>query len=133
MFAKWVVTHNVPFTAVETKDFRRILHHYTPDLPSLGADALRNFVLKSYEKERKNIGLHLQKHVPGKINIAHDLWSSPNDKAILGIVGFYVNEDFDLKRMVLDFVEMKGQHSGVNVAEHLIDVLDSYGILEKVL
>jgi hypothetical protein len=39
-----------------------------------------------------------------------DLWTSPNQKALLGVVGHYIRENGDLRESVLALREVKGRH-----------------------
>jgi hypothetical protein len=49
-----------------------------------------------------------------------------------GITCFFLNESDQPEKLVLDIPEVIEHHSGDNIAIHVIDVLESYGISQKV-
>jgi hypothetical protein len=52
------------------------------------------------------------------IHISCDLWTSPNCLPILGFVGHYISEDGQLESATLALVDIKGEHSGENLARY---------------
>jgi hypothetical protein len=63
-----------------------------------------------------------------KVSIAVDGWTSPNKMAILSIIGYFVTDDWHLAEIQLGFQQIRGQHSGSNMASTIIDILTRYGI-----
>ena len=61
-----------------------------------------------------------------------DLWTSPNYLAILGVIGHYISETGELQQAVLGLLELDGPHSGVNMANSVLGVVEDYGIASKV-
>ena len=54
----------------------------------------------------------LQKN-KSKIAIASDLWTSKNSVyAFAGVVGYWIDEDWDLNECVLELLPLSGDHSG---------------------
>ena len=49
-----------------------------------------------------------------------------------GINVHYIDDQWQAKTFLLELLEIHGGHSGVNVAEQVINVLDEYGITERV-
>ena len=48
-----------------------------------------------------------------KIVIASDLWTSKNSiYAFAGVVTFWIDDNWDLRRCVLDLLPLSGDHSG---------------------
>ena len=60
-----------------------------------------------------------------KLSLTCDLWTSPNSKSKLGVTGHWITNDWILKEVLLDVVEIKGNHSGNNIGEHLIKIFDT--------
>jgi hypothetical protein len=59
------------------------------------------------------------------------LWTSPNAKAILAITAHWIDDYFDLKKILLDVVEVNGAHSGLNIASYLLKSLEEFAIKDK--
>ena len=66
------------------------------------------------------------------INLTCDLWTSPNAKAILAVTAHWVDNDFDLKEILLDALEVRrGAHTGVNIARFLLTCLEEFSLKDK--
>jgi len=60
------------------------------------------------------------------------LWSSPNHGSYLGIVGNWVTAEGRLHSSTLGFHGFFGPHSGPNIAQNLVPVLDRLGIAGRI-
>ena len=67
----------------------------------------------------------------GTLNFATDGWMLPNYKAFIAITVHFENEG-TLIEMLLDFVEVVRSHSGANLAEAFTEVVEDFGIKDKV-
>jgi len=67
----------------------------------------------------------------GKLSFATDAWTSPNHKAYVALT-VHLERDGKPLSMLLDVVEVPKSHSGVNLARAFADVLQTFGIKEKV-
>ena len=65
------------------------------------------------------------------INLTCDLWTSPNAKAILAVTAHWVDNDCDLKEILLDALEVRGAHTGVNIARYLLTCLEEFSLKDK--
>jgi ABC-type uncharacterized transport system permease subunit len=66
------------------------------------------------------------------LNFATDAWTSPNHKAYVAFTVHFAHEGAPVS-MLLDFVEVAKSHSGVNLAVAFANVLEEFGISDKVL
>jgi len=65
------------------------------------------------------------------VNFTFDLWTSPNHKAFLGIVGLWVGEDSKLHGTLIGLRRFHGVHTGINQAEHFRKVIKFYELETK--
>jgi hypothetical protein len=99
--------------------------YYIPSPTTVSRDVKRVFA-----NVRKCIAKMLQEH-NGKLNFATDAWTSPNHKAFVAVTAhFEVNGEPVC--MLLDLVEVATSHSGVNLAAAFAQILDEFGISDKV-
>ena len=68
----------------------------------------------------------------GTLSFATDTWTSPNHKAYVAVTVHFEHEG-DPISMLLDLVEVAKSHSGVNLAAAFAQVLEEFGISDKVL
>jgi hypothetical protein len=76
--------------------------------------------------------------VPSKISFTFDAWTSTSGDPYLSLTAHYIHMPVDqlnawvLKSEQLLFQEIKGRHTGKNIAEILGDALDRYKLNHKV-
>lgn len=75
--------------------------------------------------------LTLFEEYDGKVSFATDAWTSPNHKAFVAITVHLEHNGSPLS-MLLDLVEVPKSHTGVNLAIAFAEVLQTFGIKEKV-
>jgi hypothetical protein len=65
------------------------------------------------------------------LNFATDAWSSPNHKVYVAITVHFTHKGAPVS-MLLDLVEVAKSHSGANLAAAFAEVLEDFGISDKV-
>jgi hypothetical protein len=76
------------------------------------------------------LDIPVQEH-EGALSFATDAWTSPNHKAYVAITVHFEYEGKPIA-MLLDLVELAKSHSGVNLAAAFAQVLEEFGISDKV-
>ena len=61
-----------------------------------------------------------------------DAWTSKNQLPFLGISVHWINKKWELQSLTLDFCLLLGQHSGENLAQQFLKVLEDFNIETKV-
>jgi hypothetical protein len=83
------------------------------------------------EEQQKSI---LQKLPPGaKLSIALDCWTSPFRQAFMAITGYFIDQDWNYCEILLGFEPLHGTHSGINLSAVVLDLLQQYQIIDRVL
>ena len=67
-----------------------------------------------------------------KLNFATDCWTSPNHRAFMAIVVFYIDENQELQAMLLDLIEVAESHTGLKLAQVFEKMLWDFGVEKKV-
>lgn len=76
----------------------------------------------------------LQKLPPdAKLSIALDCWTSPFRQAFMAITGYFIDEEWECREILLGFEPLSGSHTGVNLGDVLLQVLQEYRITDRVL
>jgi len=68
----------------------------------------------------------------GKISFTLDIWTSPNQFSFLRITGHWIDKNWILQSILIDFQPLQDIHSGSNLAEAFIISCNNMGILTKV-
>jgi hypothetical protein len=129
---RYVVRCHISYQTIEHPEFRNMLQLCNPISKNLfpSADTLSNFILTTFLNGQKALKSLLQK-LPSKISLTCDGWTSPSNESLLGITAHWI-ENYDLKSMILATKLIDGPHSGINLASHLTEVLEKYGIARKI-
>ncbi|KAI7935236.1 hypothetical protein MJO28_016874 [Puccinia striiformis f. sp. tritici] len=127
--ARFFVTCNVPFLTVEDKNFHQLLRLCNPSIDNIicSKDTISAYIQKSF-RQGKQV---LRKQLPdlkSKISLTCDTWTSPSNVSVLGITALWIDNDFSLQSITLAARLLEGSHTGVSLAEHLVEVLDEFDI-----
>jgi hypothetical protein len=68
-----------------------------------------------------------------KISIALDCWTSPFQQAFMAITGYFIDQDWNYREVLLGFEPLHGTHSGINLSSVLFDLLQQHQISDRVL
>jgi hypothetical protein len=126
LLCAWIVCAHVAFHQVENIHFRNLLYYLNAraqDLLPDTADTVRNWVMELYNKQREEVSAALRES-PFRIHWSFDLWTSSNNKPILGIVAHWMDNTFHKRNTLLGMREMEGAHSGANIQATLWKVLE---------
>ena len=100
-----------------------------PEIPS--AKAIRNR-LRDYVKEQQQ---SLLQKLPSdaKLSLALDCWTSPFQQAFMAVTGSFLDVDWEYREILLGFEPLSGTHSGVNLSDVLLKLLQQHDIADRVL
>jgi hypothetical protein len=66
-----------------------------------------------------------------KFHIAFDLWTSPNKKAMNGVVAHFMDAEKRFQSILLALLPLVKSHEGGNIAESILGVVEMYGFEKK--
>jgi hypothetical protein len=127
---RWVSESKRPFNIVKDRGFQSLMktgrpNYYIPSPTTVSRDVKRVFA-----NVRRRIASMLQDQ-KGQLNFATDAWTSPNHKAFIAVTVHFETDGVPVA-MLLDLLEVATSHSGVNLAAAFAQILDEFGISEKV-
>ncbi|GBC28488.2 ribonuclease H-like protein [Rhizophagus irregularis DAOM 181602=DAOM 197198] len=110
--AIWVASDDQPFTVTEGDKFQRLIKLCNAKVEIPSADT----------------------NVPGKLSFTLDCWTSTNTVAFLGITCHYIDINWNLHDILVDFVHLSGSHTGENLAKAFLSCVDNeFNIFNKIL
>lgn len=68
-----------------------------------------------------------------KLSLALDCWTSPFQQAFMAVTGYFLDEDWEYREVLLSFEPLSGTHSGSNLGEVVTRILQKHNILDRVL
>jgi hypothetical protein len=133
LYVKFISACNLPLRLVECPEFRAFLHYLNEDidrwLPS-SHHTIREWVLRQFKIEKERIKATLR-NSKTKIHLSLDIWTSPSNKPILGVVAHYISSSGGLEHTILAMEEIEGDHKGKNLAPVLMEVISDWEIALK--
>ncbi|KAK4170578.1 hypothetical protein QBC36DRAFT_201105, partial [Triangularia setosa] len=131
----WLAGANIPFSGIEHPLFRQLLCLMNKDLlqevlPHSG-DTIRAWMKAEFEAEKELLKDELARS-PYKKHLTFDLWTSPNQYALLGITVHFVDQSQQLQFRLLALKRIFGSHGGENLGPVLQGVIEDFALSEAV-
>lgn len=132
MLVRWVIQTRQPSTVVEHPAFRALIEATGATLPIKTADTLFNRIKEDFQSSRASVKEELARS-SRTLALSLDVWTSENQIPIMGIIGHWISPEFDKRDELLEFTEINGPHSGENLADVVLNMLDELDIAPKLL
>jgi hypothetical protein len=128
-----IVRHSLPLSAIEWPLFHSLLALANPRSADMLMTSRRTLVsdIKIFWAKKKAMIKSDLRMARSYVNIALDIWTSPNNYLFLGIVGHYVRTRDNFGTTTLLGLRHIGGHSGAEQWKVLRTVLEEYEIVEK--
>jgi hypothetical protein len=68
-----------------------------------------------------------------RISIALDCWTSPFRQAFIAITGYFIDQEWEYREVLLGFEPIYGSHTGANLSETVFRILQEHSIADRVL
>ncbi|KAI2859077.1 hypothetical protein CBS76997_11410 [Aspergillus niger] len=101
-------------------------------LPIKTADTLFTRIKEEFHSSRASVKEELARS-SRTLALSLDVWTLENQIAIMGIIGHWICPGFEKRDELLEFTEIDGPHSGENLAEVVLRMLDELDIAPKLL
>jgi hAT family C-terminal dimerisation region len=95
-------------------------------------DTIGNWIKTDYEQAKSRVR-ELVAAAISSVHLTIDAWTTPHQTmALLGIVAHFVGADGKLYGIVIGLEELDGPHSGMNMAEYVLKVVQDYEIEKSI-
>lgn len=128
---KWAVCKYLPFNFFDDEETRNLFTLINPNITIPKKDAMRDKILTKFQEMQQNIKKYLST-ITSKFSFTVDGWTSIINKSFYGITIHFIDEEFHLQSLVLDFVPSHGKHTGKAIADLFFKTVRFYGIENKI-
>lgn len=119
------VRHGIPFHALLGPDWQALFLPYTGcNIPSRW---IATGHLKNMAEEKIACTKELLKSIP-YLSLVTDIWTSDDKRSYMAIMGLYLDNEWSMQTILIDFVELSGRHTGEAIHSKLNEVCTSFGI-----
>lgn len=119
-----IVMNSLPFNLVEKKEFRSFCKILEADYTPPTRKTVRKKVIQRWTCE-KELARHtmLQEIASCRVSATTDMWTSAAQKGNMVVTLHWINDEWAIKSVVVGFTRVEYPHSGVRLADHLMDTL----------
>lgn len=110
-------------------NFIRSLH---PSARIPTANTVKNRIMNCYEEDKIKIKA-LLKDIPGKVSFTMDCWTSPSAKSFLSLTAHFIDKNWKLKNVIIDFIQMNDSHTGNNIKNAFLLSIHELSLENKVI
>lgn len=131
----WIAVSCQAFLVIEEPTFREMIASLSSKAESIipkSANTVRSWVVNEFQKQKEALRERLQQ-ARSRIHLSMDIWTTPSgNRAYLGIVAHWIDYDNEVREVLIALPDLKGNHSGSNIAATAFKVIKDYGIAAKV-
>lgn len=134
LLVRWIVYCHIAFFQLENEYFQKLLFWCAPGLEKYlpkAANTIRSWVVMAFEERKERIKQEMRE-AHSRVHISFDLWSSPNHKAIIGVVAHYITAHGRRRNIAIGLREVFGEHAGENVGHQLLLLFKEYDITDRI-
>jgi len=130
-FLKAFFPTNLAFNCSNNLAFRRVFKYIRPGVEIPSPTTLTQHLKRLGKSTVDDIRTCLP--AAGKISLAADTRTSPNQLAFLAIVAYWISDSWQIEEGLIAFEEIRGSHTETNMTGIINDVLARYGIQDRIL
>ncbi|MBA0555104.1 hypothetical protein Golob_014162, partial [Gossypium lobatum] len=128
--ARMIILHGYPLAMVEHVGFKVFVKNLQPLFDVVLNSTVELSCMEIYGKERQKVHDMLSK-LQGRINLAVEMWSSPENTNHVCMVAHYVGDDWKLQKKILNFVTLDSSHTDDLLSGVIIKCLMDWDIGSK--
>jgi hypothetical protein len=134
-YIKWAVSSGTSLREASAIYHNELLAHQNPRVEGILPTSHMTtaaWILQAFEDAKRTVSARLSKATSG-LTISFDGWTA-NSKVLdlLGIVVHYLDDDYKRCAVVLGLRDTLGSHTGANMADHLLSVIQDFSISKQV-
>jgi hypothetical protein len=121
LFIKFVVSDLQAFNIATSKPFLEFIYALNPKYNVPDRKTLSELINKKYEEKKKEIQ-HVVQKCSSKLSFTTDSWSSIQCDPYLSLTVHYIDDNFNYKKLLLDFLDFPHPHDQFNISETIFEV-----------
>jgi hypothetical protein len=126
MLTELIVKHAAPFNLVEQKSFVEFCAALRIEYPVPTQNTIRNRILRRWENQRAKVRQHLERELSGRrCGLTTDMWTSAAKHGYMVITLHYIDDQWQMKSVIIAFIRVMYPNSAKRLAEHFITAVES--------
>ncbi|OAJ41345.1 hypothetical protein BDEG_24966 [Batrachochytrium dendrobatidis JEL423] len=112
---RWIVGDQQSFLVVGNPYFQQMMLYINKHIIFKSADTVSQTVNRDFEIAKADV-YALIKENTSKISFTTDIWTSPDNVAYTAVTAHFIDKNWKLKCILVDFLVFNDSHSGQNIA-----------------
>lgn len=121
----------LPFNFFEDEISKKVYKYLNENATLPGRNLMNSLTTRTFEVAQNTVKIFL-KTCNTKISFTIDGWSSFSMKGYYGITAHFIDNNWKLHSILLDFLPAHGHHTGKSIAKLFFDVLQFYDLTDSV-
>jgi hypothetical protein len=128
----FIATDLQPFSIVENTEFKLFVNKLNPQFILPCRQTLKEKFVKNYDTKRNDLIGEISQ-INSKISLTTDIWTSDPKDCYLGITIHYINNNWELKNLLLDIIPINGSHRAELITSKLSQLFEEFNISQNIL
>ena len=111
--------------------FRKFLHNLDPGFVVPDVKLVKQIIHRAYNHTYPLIVEYVENHAIS-VNLTTDLWTARNRQGYLGVTCCFLDEMFQLHKLVLAVTYVRYPHTATHISDTLLELLDQWMLRDKV-
>lgn len=129
---KWIVRTDQPFSCVDNADFEDMMQYAKKDIIINSRKTIIRRLEELYQQRKLELKEKLNSF-NSKYSITCDVWTSKNQLSFFGFTIHYIDDNWKVVEHLLAFKYLEYEHDGLSLSRTMIEVLEDYGIADRLL
>ena len=130
---KWIIFEQQSFDVVEEEFFVELVAELNPQYKLPCRQSISTWVNSFYEQQ-KEVVKQMFNEFPNKVSLTTDAWTSTTtNQGYLGVTAHWIDQDWKMKKILLDFIPLHESHTGLFLADKIIVMLEEFSLGSKLL
>ena len=130
---KMLVHSETPFLFSENDAFNRyITTALQPQHKKIGRKTVSSSAMTKYLQQKEKLKYDLGS-TTARVSLTADAWDGGYGLHYLCVTCHWVDRDWLLQKRIIHFKMLEWPHTGVNIAHHLMEAIDAYGLRERIM
>ena len=122
-----------PFTIVENFEFKLLVNKLNSHYILPCRQTLKEKFIENYDIRRNGLISEISQ-INSKIFLTTDIWTSEISKdCYLEVTMHYINNNWELKNLLLDLIPINGSHTAGLIISKLLQILEEFNINNNIL
>jgi hypothetical protein len=133
-YLRWIVSDSQSLrsaTSPALRDLLRLDHSKIDDLIPTSHATAHRYIVECYTTSKGKVMKALAK-ARSSISVSFDGWLADNQLDMLGVTAHYLDEQLRVKTVLLGLRPMYGAHSGIAIAEELLNIMRDFKISDRI-